>query len=115
MNDQKYGEVRFVLKSAIRMLKPAFHIYNLAVLIAKAETQTLEQNQGEDLLGTVIKNPLVSAGDTRDTGSVPGLRRCSGEGNGNLLQYFCLENSINRGAWLDYAYYIDYGITKNWM
>ena len=63
----------------------------------------------------MIKNPLVSAGDTRDTGSVPGLRRCSGEGNGNLLQYFCLENSINRGAWLDYAYSIDYGIAKNWL
>jgi len=38
MNDQKYGEVRFVLKSAIRMVKPAFRMYNLAVLIAKAET-----------------------------------------------------------------------------
>ena len=90
-------------------------MHNLAVLIAKAETQTLEQNQGEDLLGTVIKNPLVSEGDTRDMGSVPGLRRCPGEGNGNPLQYSCLENSINRGVWLDYAYSIDYGIAKNWM
>ena len=63
----------------------------------------------------MIKNPLVSEGDTRDMGSVPGLRRCPGEGNGNPLQYSCLENSINRGVWLDYAYSIDYGIAKNWM
>ena len=37
--------------------------------------------------------------DTRDTSSVPGLGRCPGEGNDNLLQYSCLENPMNRGAW----------------
>ena len=35
----------------------------------------------------------------RDPGSAPGLGRASGEGNGNLLQYSCLENSMDRGAW----------------
>ena len=44
------------------------------------------------------KNPLASAGDTGDTGLIPGLGRSPGVGNGNLLQYSCLENSINRGA-----------------
>ena len=34
-----------------------------------------------------------------DTGSIPGLRSSPGEGNGNLLQYSCLENPMNRGAW----------------
>ena len=34
-----------------------------------------------------------------DLGLIPGLRRSPGEGNGNLLQYSCLENSMNRGAW----------------
>ena len=34
-----------------------------------------------------------------DLGSIPGVRRCPGEGNGNPLQYFCLENSMDRGAW----------------
>ena len=34
-----------------------------------------------------------------DLGSIPGLGRSSGEGNGNLLQYSCLENPMNRGAW----------------
>ena len=34
-----------------------------------------------------------------DPGSIPGLGRCPGEGNGNPLQYSCLENSMDRGAW----------------
>ena len=34
-----------------------------------------------------------------DLGSIPGLRRSPGEGNGNLLQYFFLENPMDRGAW----------------
>ena len=44
------------------------------------------------------KNPLASAEDTGDTGLIPGLGRSPGVGNGNLLQYSCLENSIDRGA-----------------
>ena len=41
-----------------------------------------------------------SAGNAGDLGSVPGSGRCPGEGNGNPLQYSCLENSMDRGAWL---------------
>ena len=41
----------------------------------------------------------VSVCDVRDLGSFPGLGRFPGEGNGNLLQYACLENSMDRGAW----------------
>ena len=41
----------------------------------------------------------VNAGDTRDMGSVPGLGRSPGVGNGNPLQYSCLENSMDRGVW----------------
>ena len=48
--------------------------------------------------GAVVKNPLASAGDARDAGSIPGLGRSPGEGNGNPLQYSCLENSKDRGA-----------------
>ena len=44
----------------------------------------------------VVKNPAANAGDV---GSVPGLGRSSGEGNGNPLQYSCLENPMDRGAW----------------
>ena len=47
----------------------------------------------------VIKNLLTNAGDTRDAGSIPGSGRNPGGGNDNLLQYSCLENSMDRGAW----------------
>ena len=49
--------------------------------------------------GAVVKNPVASAGDARDAGSIPGLGRSPGEGNGNPLQYSCLENPKDRGAW----------------
>ena len=47
----------------------------------------------------MVKNLPVSTGDTRDVGLIPGLGRYPGEGNGNPLQYSCLENSMDRGAW----------------
>ena len=47
----------------------------------------------------VIKNPLDNAGDAREAGSVPGLGRSPGGGHGNPLQYCCLENPVDRGAW----------------
>ena len=46
--------------------------------------------------GSVVKNPPTNIGDV---GSIPGLGRSSGEGNGNPLQYSCLENSMDKGAW----------------
>ena len=49
--------------------------------------------------GSVVKNLPVNAGDAGDTGSIPGSRRSPGIGNGNPLQYSCLENSMDRGAW----------------
>ena len=45
------------------------------------------------------KEPACNAGDTGDVGSVPGLGRSPGGGNGNLVQYSCLENPMDRGAW----------------
>ena len=47
----------------------------------------------------MVKNSPANAGDTRDVGSIPGLGKPPGEGNGNLLQYSCLENPTDRGAW----------------
>ena len=46
-----------------------------------------------------VKNPPANAGDVRDVGSIPGSRSSFGRGNVNLLQYSCLENSMDRGAW----------------
>ena len=49
--------------------------------------------------GAVVKNLPASAGDAREVGSIPGLGRSPGEGNGNPLQYPCLENPTDREAW----------------
>ena len=49
-------------------------------------------------LALVVKNPPANAGDLRDEGSIPGLGRFPGEGNGNRLQYSCLENPMDREA-----------------
>ena len=49
--------------------------------------------------GGVVKNLPANAGDTRNAGSIPGSGRSPGVGNGNPLQYPCLENSIDRGSW----------------
>ena len=48
----------------------------------------------------MIKNPSTVVGDKRDVGSVPGSGKSFGEGNGNPLQCSCLENPMDRGAWL---------------
>ena len=47
----------------------------------------------------MVKNLPANAGDIRDSGSIPGSGRPPGEGNGNPLQYSCLENSMDGGAW----------------
>ena len=57
--------------------------------------------------GSVVKNLPANAGDV---GLILGLGRTSGEGNGNLLQYSCLGNPIDRGTWQA----IVHGVTKNW-
>ena len=47
----------------------------------------------------VVKNRPANAGDRRDSGSIPGSGRFPGGGHGNPLQYSCLENPLDRGAW----------------
>ena len=46
-----------------------------------------------------VKNPPANAGNIKGMGSIPVSGRSLGEGNGNPLQYSCLENSMDRGAW----------------
>ena len=55
-----------------------------------------------------VKKPPANAEDVRDMGLIPGLGRSSGGGHGNSLQYSCLENPMNRGAW----WAIIHGVTK---
>ena len=56
----------------------------------------------------MVRNLPASAGEARDAGLVPGLGRSPGVGNGKPLQYSCLENSKDRGAWQA----IVYGVTE---
>ena len=51
----------------------------------------------------MVKNLPASAGDIRDTGLISGLGRSPGGGQGKTLQYSCLENPMDRGAWWAYS------------
>ena len=51
------------------------------------------------LSGSAVEESAFSEGDTGDAGSIHGLRRSPGEGNGNPVQYSCLRNRLDRGAW----------------
>ena len=74
-----------------------------------AKWPLLTENRGF-LGGSVVKNLPANAGDMGDVGSKPGLRRSLGGGNGNPLQYSCLENLMDRGAWCA----TDHGVAKAW-
>ena len=56
-----------------------------------------------------VKNPSANAGDSGNMGLILGLGRSPGEGNGNSLQYYCLENPMDRGAWRATVH----GVTKS--
>ena len=59
--------------------------------------------------GSVVKNLPANGGDPRNMSSIPGLGRSPREVNGNPLQYYCLENPMDGGAWQVTVH----GITKN--
>ena len=51
----------------------------------------------------MVKNPPANAGDERDVGSIPESGRSPGEGHGNPLQYFCLENPVDKRRLAGYS------------
>ena len=59
----------------------------------------LTGTSGASQVALVVKNLPVNVGDIRDVGSIPGSGRSPGGGHGNSLQYSCLENPMDRGAW----------------
>ena len=59
---------------------------------------------------TMVKKTPAEIGDIREAGSIPGSRRSPGERNGNSLQYSCLENSMDSGAWCATVH----GVAKSW-
>ena len=58
----------------------------------------------------MVKNLPANAGDTRNTGSIPGMGRSPRGGHGDPLQYSCLEDPMDRGAWQA----IVHGVAKSW-
>ena len=61
-------------------------------------TQLPGKPESSSQVALVVKNLIANAGDIRDVGSIPGLGSFPAEGNGNPLQYSCLENPMDRGA-----------------
>ena len=68
-------------------------------------------HQRASQVARVVKNLPANTGDERDVGLIPGLGRSPGERNGNLFQYSCLENPMDRGVW--WATVLE--ITKSWI
>ena len=58
----------------------------------------------------MVKNMPANVGDIKDKSLIPGLGRSPGGGHGNLLQYSCLENPMNREAWRGTVH----GVAKSW-
>ena len=63
--------------------------------------------------GWMVKNPPANAGDAGDPGLIPGSGRSPGGGNDNSLQYSCLENSTDRGAWWATVHRV--GKSQTWL
>ena len=61
-------------------------------------------------MALVVKNPTSNAGDTEDVDLIPGLERSPGGGNDNPLQYPCLGDPVDRGAWRATVH----GVPKSW-
>ena len=81
---------------------PALYFSFRFIKICKNISECLHALRRASQVELAVKNPPASAGAagaTRDTGSIPGSGRSPGEGNGNPLQYSCLENPVGREAW----------------
>ena len=88
---------------------PCSNFWHLWILLYMAKKGFCRCDQVKDIetgrsnldyqVALVVKKPPANAGYLRDVGSVPRLERSPGGGNGNPLQYSCLENSMNRRAW----------------
>ena len=108
-----------ILASILVLLLPTLHIARVLLLKSKlgdfpsspvvktpsfhckriSGRETIHKIPHASQLALAVKNPPPNAGDIGDVGSVPGLGRSPGGGNSNPLQYSCLENPMDRGAW----------------
>ena len=82
----------------------------MSISLSPAMSLTSDWGQRIPSPVVLVKNPPADAGDLSDTGSIPVSGRSPGEGNGNPLQYSCLENLMDREAW----WAIVHGLAKGW-
>ena len=87
-------------------IETVVHVMNGTLLSHEKEGNSVICNN----TALVLKNLPASAGDVKDVGSIPGLGRSPGRGQGSPLHYSCLENPMNRGAW----WAIVHSVTKRW-
>ena len=97
-------EHRFHPWSGTKIVHAAWHTRKTKKEKKKCPVENLplivvQKLEGFPVVLTSGKEPICNAGDIRAASSIPGLGRSPGEGDGNPLQYSCLENSIDRGAW----------------
>ena len=89
------AKFRFKLKKVGKNTRPIR--YDVNPIPYDYTVEVTNRFKGLDLIGgSDGKASVYNAGDP---GSIPGLGRSTGEGNGNPLQYYCLENLMDRGAW----------------
>ena len=90
------------LGCGIRSIESEIHFHRAAycwrIAMASRIWKTLDP-WWTSQVALVVKNPPANAGDVRDAGTIPGSARSPGGGHGNILQYSCLENPMDRGAW----------------
>ena len=88
-------------KESMCVFKPQIMLYEIDLIYGLS---------GAFQVALVVKNPPANARYIRDAGLIPGLGRPPGRGHGNPLQYSCLENHTDRGAWWARVQ----GVTKSW-
>ena len=82
-------------------IKHSVDLLNLSCTFLVIRNITNRNSKGTSQVALEVKKkyPPANAGDARDASSIPELGRSPGEGHGNPLQYSCLENAMDRGAW----------------
>ena len=81
------------------------------VISSSSSIKSAGNQYGTSQVVLVVKNPPANAGHVRDLALNPGLGRTPGGGHGNPLQYSCLENPLDKGAWRA----IVLGVAKTWL
>ena len=81
-------------------LAPNFLFLSLSLFVSLKQKKAVTRGSlSASQVALIVKNPPANAGDVRDSGLIPGSGRSPGGGHGNPLQYSCLENPMDRGAW----------------